>query len=71
LNQTLIGLGIGIPLSLIAGRLVQHTLFQTSSFQPLVLLSVGGLLLVATLVAAALPARRAASISPTEALRTQ
>ncbi len=71
LNQALIGLGIGIPLSLIAGRLVQHTLFQTSSFQPLVLLSVGGLLLVATLVAAALPARRAASISPTEALRTQ
>ena len=71
LIQAAIGLGIGIPLSLMAGRFVQHTLFQTSFFQPLVLLSVVSLLLAATLVAAIIPARRAASINPTEALRTQ
>jgi len=71
LVQAAIGLGIGIPLSLMAGRFVQHTLFQTSFFQPLVLLSVVSLLLAATLVAAIIPARRAASINPTEALRTQ
>lgn len=71
LIQAAIGLGIGIPLSLLAGRFVQHTLFQTSFFQPVVLLFVVGLLLAATLVAAIIPARRAASINPTEALRTQ
>ncbi len=71
LIQAAIGLGIGIPLSLMAGRFVQHTLFQTSFFQPLVLLSVVSLLLAATLVAAIIPARRAASINPTDALRAQ
>ena len=71
LTQTLIGLAIGVPLTFAAGRLLQHTLYQTSAFQPLVLVAVIAILLVSALVAAAIPARRAASIDPMQALRSE
>ena len=71
LLQASIGLVIGIPLTFAAGRLVQHSLYQTSTFQPVVLLSVIALLLTAALAAALVPARRAASIDPMRALRTE
>ncbi len=71
LTQAAIGLGVGLPLAFAAGRLVQHTLYQTSSFQPVVLLSVAGMLLAAAGVAALIPARHAASIDPMQALRAE
>jgi predicted permease len=48
-----------------------HTLYQTSSFQPVVLIVVALTLLLAALVAALIPARRAATIDPVTALRTE
>ena len=71
LAQVAVGLALGIPLALGAARLLQSTLYQTSSFQPLVLLSVVALLLVAATAAALIPARRAASVEPVTALRTE
>jgi predicted permease len=71
LSQAAIGLAVGLPLTFAAGRLLQHTLYQTSSFQPLVLLAVTALLLASALVAAVIPARRAASIDPMQALRSE
>ena len=71
LTQAAIGLAVGLPLIFAAGRLLQHTLYQTSSFQPLVLLAVIGLLLASAFVAAAIPARRAATIDPMQALRAE
>jgi ABC-type antimicrobial peptide transport system permease subunit len=71
LVQCLIGLAIGIPLSIAAGRLIRSTLYNTPAFQPLVLAAVVALLLLATFIAAIIPARRAASIEPIEALRTE
>ena len=71
LNQAALGLAIGVPLSLLAGRLLQHSLYETSGFQPLVLLGVVVLLLFAAAVAALIPARRAAAVEPMQALRTQ
>ena len=71
LTQTALGLLLGIPLALGAARLLQSTLYQTSSFQPLVLLGVVALLLVAATAAALIPARRAASVEPVTALRTE
>jgi predicted permease len=71
LVQAGIGLAIGIPLSIAAGRLLQSTLYNTPAFQPLVLFAVIALLILATFIAAIIPARRAASIEPMQALRTE
>ncbi len=71
LLQALLGLALGLPLCFIAARLLAHTLYQTSGFQPLVLLAVVLMLLVSTLFAALIPARRAASIDPMQALRSE
>ncbi len=71
LTQALLGLALGLPLCFVAGRLLQHTLYQTSGFQPLVLLMVAALLLLSALIAALIPARRAASIDPMQALRAE
>jgi predicted permease len=69
LTQAGIGLIIGLPLAYAAGRMVQHTLYQTDTYQPLVLASVIAMLLIAALAAAIIPAKRAASIDPMRALR--
>jgi ABC-type antimicrobial peptide transport system permease subunit len=71
LAQALIGLAIGLPLAYAGGRFVQSTLYQTSAFQPMVLLAVIAMLLAAAIAAALIPARRAASIDPMQALRTE
>ena len=71
LGQIAIGLAIGIPLSLAAAKLLQHSLYRTSAFQPVVLIVVVAMMLLFALVAAALPARRAASIEPNQALRSE
>ena len=71
LTQTLLGLALGLPLSLFAGHLLAHSLYGTSSLQPAVLLGVTGLLLLAAACAAFLPARNAASIDPMRALRSE
>ncbi len=71
LSQVALGLAIGVPLSLLAGRLLHHSLYETSGFQPFVLLGVMLLLLAAAAAAALIPARRAAAVEPMQALRTQ
>ena len=71
LQQTAIGMAIGIPLSLLAGYVLQHSLYQTSGFQPKVLLAVITLLLLAATMAALVPARRAANLDPMKALRAE
>jgi predicted permease len=71
LSQIGIGLCIGVPLALLCGRAMAHQLFGVSSFDPIVL---GGAVLVlclCALVAGFLPARRAASVEPMEALRIE
>ena len=70
LRQVALGLAIGVPLSLLAGRLLQHSLYETGSFQPSVLLGVMIFLLTAAAIAALIPARRAAAVEPMQALRT-
>ena len=71
LLQAMAGFLLGLPLCFIAARLLQSTLYQTSSFQPVVLIAVATLLLASASVAAFLPARRAASIEPVTALRAE
>ena len=63
------GLGIGMAASFWATRLLKAQLFNTSPNDPLTLVLVGILFSVVALVATAVPAYRAASVDPTNALR--
>jgi ABC-type antimicrobial peptide transport system permease subunit len=66
-----IGLAIGVALSFAAGRLESSMLFGVHPLDALSLAGALCVLAVATTVAAWLPARRAASVEPVEALRTE
>jgi predicted permease len=71
LAQVLVGLVLGIPLALVLGRLMAAHLYKVSSYNPLILTYAFLTLILAAVLAALLPARRAASIEPSEALRNE
>jgi predicted permease len=64
-----LGLLIGIPAALAAGHLMESELFGVRAWNPLVLGTTTVVLSVVALLAAALPAQRAASVDPMKALR--
>jgi predicted permease len=66
-----IGLVVGVPLAIAAGRLISSQLYDVSFWDPLALTVAAGALGICTLVAAMIPAGFAASISPMTALRTE
>ena len=65
------GLVVGLAGSWAAMRLLKSFLFGVSDHDPLTVVSISLLLFVCGLVAALFPARRAASIDPMQALRTE
>ncbi len=70
-SQVLLGLLIGIPASIGCSRLIASQLYQVQGWDPLVL---GGSIValgVCALFASIIPAQRAASIDPVNALRTE
>jgi putative ABC transport system permease protein len=69
--QVGIGLGIGIPAAIGAGYLMSSQLFGVAPWNPLLLAGATVLLGLAALVAAVIPARRAATIDPMQALRSE
>ena len=69
-RRVIVGLALGLPLAVGAGYLLSAQLYGVRFWDPLAL-SIGALsLAVCALFAAIIPARRAASISPIRALRT-
>ena len=69
--QILIGLLIGIPISIACSKLISAQLYQVKGWDPLVL---GGAILalsICAFFASIIPAQRAASINPVKALRTE
>lgn len=68
---TVMGLAIGFALSLVAFRGLGGVLFGVPPTDPLTYLGVFALLSAASLLACALPARRAARIDPMTTLRTE
>jgi predicted permease len=68
--RVLLGLIFGVPLAIGAGRLISSQLYGVSSWDPLALSVAAGTLALCAFFAAVIPARRAASISPMDALRT-
>ena len=69
--QVGIGLGLGIPLAVLAGKLMKDQLFGVRPWDPAMLASASVLLALAALVASAVPARRAAGVEPMVALRNE
>jgi macrolide transport system ATP-binding/permease protein len=69
--QILIGLVLGIPAALLAGYLMASQLYQVPYYDPWALAAAILVLNFCAAVAAFLPARRAASIEPMQALRTE
>ncbi len=69
--QTALGLAIGIPTSLLCVRFVESQLFEIKGMDVGVLATSVLTLAVAACLAGAIPARRAASIDPARALRTE
>lgn len=70
-SQVGIGLVIGIPAAIGAGYLMANQLFGVKPWNPLLLMAAASLLGLAALVAAVIPARRAASTNPMQALRSE
>jgi predicted permease len=70
-TQIAIGLLIGIPTALVAGRLLQSQLYQASGYDLRTILAACGALILSALVASVVPARRASSVEPMQALRTE
>jgi predicted permease len=64
-----LGLGIGLPLALGTGCLLNSLIFGVSGKDPVTFVTVPTFLAIATITACLIPARRAAKIDPMEALR--
>ncbi len=65
------GLVIGLTGSLIFARSMASLLYEVQPHDPATLATVSVLLAIVTMVASYLPARRAARIDPTKALRAE
>jgi ABC-type antimicrobial peptide transport system permease subunit len=70
-NRVLLGLLAGVPLAVGAGKLISAELYGVSSWDPMALALAAGALGICAFFAAIVPANRAASISPTTALRAE
>jgi len=70
-RQVALGLAIGIPLALLTGWLISSQLFEVKGHDPLALGLAALLLGLCALIAGLVPAKRAASIEPMKALRTE
>jgi ABC-type antimicrobial peptide transport system permease subunit len=67
--QVAIGLAIGVPAAIAAGRGMTNQLYGVKPYDPSMLALATLLLALAALIAAIIPARRAASVNPMLALR--
>jgi macrolide transport system ATP-binding/permease protein len=67
--QALIGLAIGIPVSVFCVRYVKSQLYEITSVNVPVMVGAISVLILAAAIAGLIPARRAASIDPVKALR--
>jgi len=70
-RMALIGCCIGVPAAIAASRLLRSLLFQVSAFDPLVLTLAVATVMLLSLGASALPARRAAETDPAQTLRME
>jgi len=70
-KRVVVGLILGLPLAVGAGRLISAELYGVSSWDPLALAVAASALAICAFFAAIIPATRAAGISPMSALRAE
>lgn len=70
-EPAIVGSTIGIPVALVCVRLVKSQLYEITSADASVMIGAIVTLVVAASIAASLPAWRAASIDPVQALRME
>jgi putative ABC transport system permease protein len=70
-SQVAIGLAIGVPAAIIAGKLITDQLFEVKPWDPIMLAIAILMLGLAALLASVIPARRAAGVEPMVALRNE
>jgi predicted permease len=70
-HQTALGLVIGIPVSIVCVRFVKTQLYEITGVSAVAMAGAIATLAIAACIAALVPARRAASIDPVKALRTE
>lgn len=66
-----VGLGLGLPLAILAGRLISSQLYNIAFWDPFALAVAAAALAFCAFIAALIPASLAASIAPMNALRTE
>ena len=71
LSQAALGLAIGVPIAWLCVRFVESQLYEIKGINAAVLLTAVITLALAASVAGLIPARRAASVDPARALRTE
>ena len=71
ISQIGIGLGLGIPLAILAGKLMKDQLYGVQPWDPMMLAGAAVLLALAALVASVAPVHRAANVEPMIALRNE
>jgi macrolide transport system ATP-binding/permease protein len=69
--QILVGLGLGVPAALLGGHLMAGLLYGVGGYDPLALVGATLVLGFCAAVAGFIPARRASSIEPMQALRAE
>jgi predicted permease len=70
-TRVLVGLLLGIPLSIGAGRLISSRLYGVVNWDPIALALAAGALAICAFFASIIPAMRAASIAPVEVLKIE
>jgi len=70
-TQVVVGLVIGIPAAIGAGSAIASQLYSVKPYDPALLAFATSVLGLAALIAAVIPARRAADVNPTLALRSE
>jgi predicted permease len=66
-----LGIAVGVPVALLGARLIADQLYGLKSYDPFSLSVSVVVLLAAAVIAVCIPARRAASIEPTRAIRVE
>jgi putative ABC transport system permease protein len=71
LRPAAVGMAVGIVIALGAGQLIRGLLYEVRPYDPLTFVGVSALMLGVVVLACAIPARRASTVPPAEALRAE